>query len=221
MLRQLRNINDKCPLLILVLIHSAFLLSILLTYQKGSHELEKKSKCQEVISTSTTLSKSFYDAGLAIGAYGLTKNEMFADRYQKLSAQIPLTLAALVQSIKEQHNDKINATEIEKLVQQGVTQLANAKTFLDTNQISPFGSNNTEARSLYKQVKITADHLQNKLDELSQAELAISQNIPQQRLFIEALLVLTLVLYASYNLNIQYQLTKIISVIVHQKRVIG
>ncbi len=208
MLSKIKAHQNRNPFLHLLFMHLFIISLIFFIYHRCNLEFEREAKSQEIITATSSLSKSFYDAALAIGAYGLTKNAMFVERYQKLSTQISLSTQTIHTLIKDQSINKTDCAETEQLVQQGLNQLSNAKTILDENQLSSFGSDNSDLRNLYKQIKLTADQLQSKLDQLSQTEQKILQNSPHYKMVNQVLLALTLTFYAIYNLSIQYRLIK-------------
>ena len=131
--------KQKHPLLLIFLLHSVFLIAIVFFYQRANFETEKRAKSQEIIAAATILSKLYYDAGLAIGAYALTKNSLFGERYQKLVQQIPAALDNLHVLTNEQPVKEITFQEIDQVAQEGLNQLVTAKTTIDSNSLSPFG----------------------------------------------------------------------------------
>ena len=55
-------------------------------------EVQRQIRSKAIISRANTLSKLFYDAGVAMGGYSITKSPLFSDRYDKIVRQIPQDL---------------------------------------------------------------------------------------------------------------------------------
>jgi hypothetical protein len=91
---------------------------------------------------------NLYDSGLAIGAYSLTRNKSFIDRYQKLVNQISPTVETLHQLVDKQPVKEISFSEINQVAQAALKQLEDAKTILNNSSITPFNDDQGEIRSL-------------------------------------------------------------------------
>ena len=189
-----------------ILIHSVFLLSIVSSYHFSNTELQKQVNTEQIIATSTTLSKLFYDSGLSVGAYGLTKNQTFIDRYQKLVNQISPTIETLHKLVNQQPVKEISFQEINQTAQQTLEQLKDAKTVLRDSNLSPLNDNQGEIHNLYKQIKSSADQLQSKLDQLSLAEQELSKSSLSYRSIYQLLLALTFFCYVGLNLTMQQKI---------------
>lgn len=191
---------------IVFLIHFFLAISIIFWYHSANLELQKQANTQEIVATTTTLSKLLYDCGLSIGAYSLTKNKSFIDRYQKLISQIPPTVETLHKLVDKQPVKEISFPELNQIIQEALKQLEGAKTILNDSDTSPLSDDQGKIRSLYKQVKVLADQLQSKLDQLSQAEQEISKNSSRDRSFDEFWLALIFFSYVGFSMitNLRY-----------------
>ncbi len=198
----------KTWMLFPILIHSFLAVCIIFWYHSCNVELQKQANTQEIIATTTTLSKLFYDSGLSIGAYSLTKNKTFIDRYQKLVNQISPTIETLHKLVNEQPVKEISYQEISHVAQEALKQLENAKKILDDNNISPVSDDQGKIRTLYKQVKALADQLQSKLDQLSQAEQEASKNSSSNRQIGQSLLALVFFFYIGFSLTMHLRYLK-------------
>jgi CHASE3 domain sensor protein len=207
--------QNKIPLLALIIIHLTFAVSIIFAYLNCDRELQKEAHAQEIVASTTILSKLYYDAGLAIGAYSLTKNDMFADRYQKLIGQIPTAIETLHVLTDQQPVKEIKFQEIEQVAKQALTQLISAKAVIDSNASSPFTGNQGEVRALYKKIKLVTDQLQDKLDQLSQGEQKLAKDSPHHRKIFQLLLATSFILYVSYNLAVQQRLSNLVCRLAH------
>ena len=200
----------KFPLVsTLLLLHTVFLLLILFSYYKCDTELRKQVNTERIVATSTTLSKLYYDSGISMGAYSLTKNSTFIDRYQKLVGQISPTIETLKKLVEQQPVKGISFSEINRPAQEALKQLEDAKTKLTTNNESSLGENRGEILNTYKRIKALADQLQNKLDQLTQAEQEKLKN--NRRTVFQFLLAFFFLCYVVWNLSVQQNYLKMIS----------
>jgi CHASE3 domain sensor protein len=169
---------------------------------KTFKELQKEVITEQIVATATTLSKLFYDSGLSIGAYSLTRNRSFIDRYQKLVDQVSPTIETLHALVDKQPVKEISFLEINQIVQEALKQLEQAKTTLNNSTITPLNDDQGQIRTLYKQVKALADQLQGKLDRLSQAEQELSKNSSCTRSLYQFLLALVFCSYVAFSLTV-------------------
>ena len=193
---------NKILILSTIIIHLAFILAIIFAYCCADKELQKQVITEQIVATTTTLSKLFYDSGLSIGAYSLTKNKTFIDRYQKLINQISPTIETLNRLVDKQPVKEISFGEINQVAQEALKQLEDAKTILNNTITSPLSDDQGEIRSLYKRVKALADQLQSKLDQLSQAEQEVSKNSLNNRRIDQILLASLFFIYFGFNLSV-------------------
>ncbi len=207
--------QNKIPAISLFIVHAIFFASILFTYLHSNAELEKQVKTQQIIASTTTLSKLYYDAGLAIGAYSLTKNEMFSERAQKLIEQIPVALKNLETQTEEQPVKEIKFTDIKSAAQQGLNELEIAKKAISNSPSSLLSSEQIEIRGAYKKIKTISDELQTKLDKLSEGEQKLSRNCPEHIRLFQLLLITTFIFYVSFNYTIQRKLTDLVCRLAH------
>src|ERR1700733_5651247 len=141
------------PTLSIIIIHLVFILVIIFAYRYANKELQKQVITEQIEATTITLSKLFYDSGLSIGAYSLTKNKTFIDRYQKLINQISPTIETLNRLVDKQPVKEISFGEINPTAQEALKQLEDAKNILNNTITSPLSDDQGEIRSLYKRVK--------------------------------------------------------------------
>jgi CHASE3 domain sensor protein len=165
--------------------------------------LQSEAKAKEVTAQTTILSKYFYDAGLAVGAYSLTRNQMFAERYNKLVAQIPVALENLHQLVDEQPKTASRFDAIKQLTQKGLAELAEDKQIVDKGQLNALTDDQGQARKAYKQIKLIADALQQELDQLSADEEQMAVQASRLRFVFVTLSAVVLFAYAAYNCIVQ------------------
>lgn len=91
------KISQKGFILVLVplVFQLFFLIGLSVLMQQSELEVQKQIRSKAIITRANSLSKLFYDAGVAMGGYSITKSPLFADRYDKIVRQIPIDLAEL------------------------------------------------------------------------------------------------------------------------------
>ncbi len=160
--------------------------------------IQKEIKATEVTAQTTILSKYFYDAGLAVGAYSLTRNKIFSERYITLADRIPSGLEKLHQLIQNQPTAARQYSEIKQTIDQGLNELLADKQMVESGTGSLLEDQGS-ARKAYKQIKLIADTLQQQLDQLSAEEEQIARRASQLRFVFLALSSVVLLAYAAYN----------------------
>ncbi|MDP3509955.1 MAG: CHASE3 domain-containing protein [Candidatus Melainabacteria bacterium] len=129
---------------ILVLVPLAFqmvfliVLSVLL--QQSELEVQRQIRSKAIISRSNALSKSFYDAGVAMGGYSITKSPLFADRYDRIVRQIPLDVQELKVIVGDNAKQQVIVGRLQKITTAGVKLLGEAKAEIENDGESPASS---------------------------------------------------------------------------------
>jgi len=151
-------------------------LSVLL--QKAETEMQQQVRAKAIISKANSLSKLFYDAGVAMGGYSITKSPLFDDRYKKICAQIPVDvteLKALVGDDKGHQSDLL--VKIQEVTSSGIVILDQSKAAIDDNRVDVA---QFRARHMYKNIRMLADQLQQQLKELTENERKLETLSPEQ-----------------------------------------
>ena len=124
--------------LILVLVPLAcqlmFFVGLSVLLQQSEVEVQRQIRSKAIISRANSLSKLFYDAGVAMGGYSITKSPLFADRYDKIVRQIPLDLNDLKEEVGGNPKQQLIVSRIETITAKGVKLLAEAKAEIDNPQ---------------------------------------------------------------------------------------
>ena len=183
--------------------HLAFFIVLTLLFWGFVHVLQNEMRAKEITAQGTILSKYFYDAGLAIGAYSLTRNQMFAERYNRLAAQIPGALENLHQLVDLSPISADRFDAIKQITQKGLTELYKDKQIGDKGELNALTDDQGQARKAYKQIKLIADALQQELDQLSAEEEKMSAQASRLRFIFTILFPLVLFAYAAYNCIVQ------------------
>lgn len=190
--------------------HLVFFVIIIALFQVFYFTLRNEVKAKEISVQATILSKYFYDCGLAIGAYGLTKNQMFAERYSRLAAQIPDALKSLDKLTAGQAESiRLRVRIIGQISGQGLAKLSQAKIAIDASTSSPLMDDQGQARKAYKEIKAVADQLQAELDGLVAEEKESFDFHPIQKLA-HYMLLLLLFVYAICNFVVEDRLFKLL-----------
>src|SRR5262245_48346209 len=68
---------------------------LVMLLKEAETEAEKQARSKAIIAQSSVLSRLFYDAGMTMSGYSITKSVLFKDRYDKTVAQIPREFSQL------------------------------------------------------------------------------------------------------------------------------
>ncbi len=191
--------------------HLIFFLLIGILYL-GSYAIARNEmKAKEITVQATVLSKHFYDAGLAIGAYGLTKNQMFADRYIRLAGQIPQAVNDLDKlTVGQPAAERVRFQIIKQITGEGLAKLNQSKLNIDSSTLSPLMDDQGQARKAYKEIKALADQLQVELDGLVAEEKNSFDSLHLVQKLAHYMLLLLVFVYAISNFVVQQCLFKLL-----------
>ncbi|HEY9681880.1 MAG TPA: PAS domain S-box protein, partial [Oculatellaceae cyanobacterium] len=159
--------------LILELVFIA-VLSILL--HQAEVEVQRQIRSKAIISQANALSKLFYDAGVAMGGYSITKSPLFSDRYDKIVRQIPEDLTELKTLVGDNPRQQQILKNLAVITETGLKILGEAKGAIDDNQVDVA---QFRARHMYKEIRSLADRLQEELHGLTEDEQKIAQQSPE------------------------------------------
>ena len=159
--------------LILELVFIA-VLSILL--HQAEVEVQRQIRSKAIISQANALSKLFYDAGVAMGGYSITKSPLFSDRYDKIVRQIPEDLTELKQLVGDNPRQQQILKNLAVITETGLKILGEAKGAIDDNQVDVA---QFRARHMYKEIRSLADRLQEELHGLTEDEQKIANQSPE------------------------------------------
>ncbi len=130
-------------------------------------EVQRQVRSKAIISQANTLSKLFYDAGVAMGGYSITKSPLFSDRYDKIVKQIPQDLDELRTLVGENGRQQTILANLKKITEDGLSILTEAKSAIDDNRVDVA---QFRARHMYKEIRSLADRLQDELRGLTEDE---------------------------------------------------
>jgi hypothetical protein len=168
--------------------------------------LQNQVKAKEITAQGTILAKYFYDAGLAVGAYSLTRNQMFAERYSKLVDQIPGTLDVLHQLVVVYPSIIGKFAEISETTHSGLAELSQDKQVIDAGELNVLSDDQGQARKAYKRIKLIADRLQAQLDCLSAESEKLAGKAGQLQIILAILLPVVLFAYVMRNYFVENKL---------------
>lgn len=177
----MRRLNLKLShqgfILVLIPLIFELIFLALLTALLGQAEIEvqKQIRSKAVIAQANTLSKLFYDAGVAVAGYSITRSPLFSDRYNKIVRQIPQDLHELKGIVGDNVHQQQILHNLEQITVTGLTILNEAKSAIDQNRldIAQF-----RARHMYKDIRSLADRLQEELHALTEDERRIENEGP-------------------------------------------
>ena len=141
------------------------------SFTQYSGAVSAKFKAHSVISEANAVSKLFYDAGVAVGGYSITKNSLFASRYEMIVKQIPEDIKTLEDLLGDDVKSLSSLTRVSKLTDSGLKTLSDARTSIDSASAD---ANQLQARHMYKEIRETADKLQVELGTLTESSKKIA-----------------------------------------------
>ncbi|HEY9715426.1 MAG TPA: PAS domain S-box protein, partial [Chroococcales cyanobacterium] len=144
--------------------------------RQADFEVQRQIRSKAIISQANTLSKLFYDAGVAMGGYSITKSPLFSDRYDKIVRQIPQDLDELRNLVGDNPKQQEILENLKVITVTGLKILNEAKTAIDDNRVDVA---QFRARHMYKQIRSLADKLQDELRGLTEDERKIESQGPE------------------------------------------
>lgn len=150
------------------------ILSVLL--RQAEIEVQRQVRSKAIISQANTLSKLFYDAGVAMGGYSITKSPLFSDRYDKIVRQIPQDLQELKNLVGDNSRQQQILQNLQGITVTGLKILGEAKAAIDDNRVDVA---QFRARHMYKEIRSLADRLQDELRGLTEDERKIESESPE------------------------------------------
>ncbi len=153
-----------------------FLLTLTMLLRQAEIEVQRQIRSKAIISQANTLSKLFYDAGVAMGGYSITKSPLFSDRYDKIVRQIPQDLNELKSLVGDNPRQQKILENLADITVTGLKILGEAKAAIDDNRVDVA---QFRARHMYKEIRSLADRLQDELRGLTEDERKIESESPE------------------------------------------
>lgn len=199
------KIVHKGAILVLVplLFELVFLAVLTELLHRAEVEVQRQVRSKAIISQANTLSKLFYDAGVAMGGYSITKSPLFSDRYDKIVRQIPQDLAELKKLVGDNPKQQQILENLQKITVTGLKILGEAKAAIDDNRVDVA---QFRARHMYKEIRSLADKLQDELRGLTEDERRIEAESPEKQNRSRTILKLFLVAGVVFNILIAFVL---------------
>lgn len=209
------KISHKGFILVLVplVFELVFLIILSVLLQKAEEEVQRQVRSKAIISQANALSKLFYDAGVAMGGYSITKSPLFSDRYDKIVRQIPMDLSELSNLVGDNDKQQQILVRLKTITSDGLKILGEAKSAIDDNRVDVA---QFRARHMYKQIRQLADQLQDELKGLTEDERKIENESPEQqnrsRTMVKVFLVVGVVVNIAIAFLLLYYFLKSISI---------
>lgn len=136
-------------------------------FQQYTAVLEAPMRAGTIISQANALSKDLFEAGNAIGGYGMTQSPVFIDHYDKLIEEIPSRLSDLKDSVGSRPSQQEPMKKVEQLTANLMQILSDSKKAMDGSgpDLAQF-----HARHMYRDLRVTGDRLQLELSALTEEE---------------------------------------------------
>ena len=172
-----------------------FLAALTFLLRQAEIEVQRQVRSKAIISQANTLSKLFYDAGVAMGGYSITKSPLFSDRYDKIVHQIPQDLDELKSLVGDNSRQQEILQHLQVITVTGLKILGEAKSAIDDNRVDVA---QFRARHMYKEIRSLADRLQDELRGLTEDERKIESESPEaqnrNRMLVKVILVVGVLL---------------------------
>jgi len=172
-----------------------FLAALTFLLRQAEIEVQRQVRSKAIISQANTLSKLFYDAGVAMGGYSITKSPLFSDRYDKIVHQIPQDLEELKSLVGDNSRQQQILQNLQVITVTGLKILGEAKSAIDDNRVDVA---QFRARHMYKEIRSLADRLQDELRGLTEDERKIESESPEvqnrNRMLVKSILVVGVLL---------------------------
>lgn len=171
------KIIHKGLILVLVpcLFELIFLFALWVLLQQAEIEVQRQVRSKEIIAQANSFSKLFYDVGVAMAGYSITRSPIFSDRYEKLVHQIPIDLENMKNLIGDNVRQQQTLANLEGIINTAVRLLQEAKSAIDSNQVDMA---QFRARHVYKEIRGLADRLQEELRTLTEDERRLEDEGP-------------------------------------------
>jgi PAS domain S-box-containing protein len=173
-----------------------FLATLTALLRQAEIEVQRQVRSKAIISQANTLSKLFYDAGVAMGGYSITKSPLFSDRYDKIVRQIPQDLNELKNLVGDNARQQQILQNLQGITVTGLKILGEAKSAIDDNRVDVA---QFRARHMYKEIRSLADRLQDELRGLTEDERKIESEGPEAQNRSRATVKLFLVVGVVFN----------------------
>jgi PAS domain S-box-containing protein len=161
-----------------LVLNLAFLAILSWLLNQSEIEVKRQVRSKEIIAQANSLSKLFYDAGVAMGGYSITKSPLFADRYDKIVREIPESLEQLKGMVGDNKHQQDILHNLAQITERGLQLLGEAKAAIDENQVDVA---QYQARHMYKEIRGLADQLQQELKGLTDEEKKVQEESPESK----------------------------------------
>lgn len=153
-------------LLVLVFgIQTSAVVTLSLELKRVNEVILEQARCAALISQADVLSSLFYDAGVAMGGYSITKSNLYEARFDAITSQLPVAFEELKKLTAGHPEAQEPIARIGQLVKSGLLEMSEAKAAIDANHIDVA---QFKARHMYKQIRQTADQIRDELNGLTQ-----------------------------------------------------
>jgi len=145
----------------------------ILTYLLHQAEIEVRTvvRSREIISEADNLYFSIEDSGMAMAGYSITKSQVFAQRYEKTSQDIPETIKKLRELVSDNQEQTDVVDRLDHITGTMKEIFDETKKSIDDYELETMAQFN--ARHMYKKIRNLADKMQEELKALTAPERKI------------------------------------------------
>lgn len=191
-------------LLLPLMVHFCLLFTLTGLLREAEEEVQEQIRSKAIISQANALSKLFYDAGVAMGGYSITKSPLFSDRFEMITRQIPIDVSELRNLVADDADKQVQVQHISEITKDGLKILAKAREAIDNDL--PVASRRCRPRAMYKQIRQLADQLQSELRSLTFDYRCIEGRSPEQQNRYRTLVKVLLVGWLIFNVLLSFAL---------------
>ncbi len=155
-------------------IQLAYLFILFALLHQTEVEMQKQLRSNTIISKANSVSKLFYDAGIAIVVYSISKNQVLSDRYKKIALMIPQEISDLRTVVGNNEHEKQVVANISAITNSGLEILNDAKSQAETGH---FDLTQANSRQMYSEIRSLAARLSTELSQLTDGEDKIEKKV--------------------------------------------
>lgn len=145
------------------------LMSLMALQVEARRESAELYSAKRIVNQANLVSRDFYDAGVAMGGYSITRSKRYEERYDEIVNGIPSRTDQLAKLVGDSQRRLQSVVRIKQIVDKGLKVLGEAKHVID----DPVYFNQLRARHMYKDIRQLADQLQDELKSLTVDDRAI------------------------------------------------
>jgi PAS domain S-box-containing protein len=197
-----------------LLVNLGFLAVLSQLLHESEIEIQKQMRSKDIVVEANSLSTRFFDAGVAMAGYSVTRSPKFGDRYQEIAQEIPETLNRLRTLVAGNVAQTESVDRLQGITDGSLHLLQQAKLAIDENQAD---STQFSAHHMYKEIRSNFDKLKAELKIVTEEARKIEEQSPEQRDRVERLVKLFIVFGIGANVVLTFAMALLFMQGINQK----